>query len=202
MRYMHCLLLGISVTAFAHISVCLQAQDGITADKQSCQSPVALVQTGSGGVFPVSRNGILLPNEGLKAQDVSQYLQIDIGGLDPVGRVGAKYGYKAVTDAARIAVVLEDVWRDARLTAIVVSEPGAKTPHEYILEPGRNGIRVLWGHAPGSEKKGEATAADKVEQLKRFVDENSPEYTFLPSHSTVLDLRSEKGRLIKDIDEP
>lgn len=202
MRYTHRLLMSTLLTAFALTPVSLQAEDTIVANRQSHQKPVAMVRSGNGGLLPVSSNGVLLPTEGLTAQDVRQYLQIDIGGLEPIGPVGAKYGYRAVTDAARIALALDDAWRDARLTAIVVAGPGTKTPHEYVLEPKRNGIRVLWGHAPGSEEPGEPKPAAKVEQLKKFVDTNSPEYTFLPSPSTVLDLRSTKGRLINDTDEP
>jgi len=190
------LLLIALVTAFAFTPGGLEAEDGIVADQESHQTAVAMVRAPNGGLLPVSSNGVLLPPNRFTAQDTRQYLQIDIGGLEPIGSVGDKYGYRAVTDGAKIAVALSDKWRDAKLKAIAVAGPGAETPHEYVLEPKQHGIKVLWGHAPGSEEKGEAKASAKVKRLTRFVSENTPEYTFLPGPSTVLDLRPAERALL------
>lgn len=145
MRHTGRLLLIALVTAFAFTPRVLKADDGIVADQQSHQSAVAMVRGPNGGLLPVSSNGVLLPSNRFTAQDTRQYLQIDIGGLEPIGPVGAKYGYRAVTDAAKIAVALSDTWRDAKLKAIAVAGPGTETPHEYVLEPKQHGIKVLWG---------------------------------------------------------
>lgn len=196
MLYTGRLLLTTLVTVFAFTPGILEAEDGTVVDQDSRQKAVAMVRSRN-GLFPVSSDGVLLPSDGLTAQAVRQYLQIDIGERAPTGPVGAKYGYKAVSDAARIAVALCDVWQDAQLKAIAVAGPGTERRHEYILEPNRRGIKVLWGHAPGSEEWGEAKASDKVKRLARFVKENSPEYTFLPTPSTVLDLRPAEGQVIR-----
>jgi len=88
-------------------------------ERQSAQEPVAMVKT-ENGFFPISSSGLHLSNNNITTDQVRQYLQIDIGGLKPTGSVGAPYGYKAVTDAAKIADAIRDVWRDAPLHTITV----------------------------------------------------------------------------------
>lgn len=193
MRHTGRLLLIALITAFAFAPGVLEADDGVDADHRPHQTAVAWVRAPSGGLLPVSSDGVLLPPNRFTAEDTRQYLQIDVGGLGPIGPVGAKFGYAVVTDAASVAVALSDIWRDAKLNAIAVASSGEETPHEFVLEPKRHGIKVLWGHAPGSEEEGEATAATKVKRLTRFVSENTPEYTLLPRPSAVLDLRPVEG---------
>lgn len=193
---MHCIklvVLTISAVAFAGLQ---SATAGELSSDQTESNVVAFVQ-GKGGLHPVSDKGILLASEGYKGKDVQKYLQIEVGGREPIGPVGTKYGFKAVTDAAKIAVVLNDAWRGARVNAIAVVGSGVRHPHEYVLEPARHGIRIYWGHAPGFEVEGEALAETKLERLLKFVSDNSPEYSFLASPSMVLDLRPKKGAFIR-----
>ena len=143
------------------------------------------------GLFPVSSDGVLwlLPMNERTSQQVGQYLQIDIGGLKPTGSVGAPYGYKAVTDGAKIAGALRDVWRDAQLHTITVDGSVSKARQEFILWPKQEGFKVLWGHTPGSEVEGEAKVPEKLKRLARFVTENLPLDPYRNAPTIVLDLR-------------
>ena len=153
---------------------------------------------GSLGCFPVSRDGVLLPPDHFSSTDTRKYLNAKLGNFGPIGAVGSKYGYTAVTEAAGIAALLKDVWKKTRVKCIAIQGSSVSEPQVYVLLPAANGIEVIWGHAPGSENEGEATASEKVKRLAEFARHNREETTFLPLPTTTLDLRPANGALLRD----
>jgi len=173
--------------------------DSIPMDETAVrnQKPVLMVKV-ERGYFPVSSSGNLLPPSEYSATDVRKCLRAQLGGHKPIGGVGSKYGYVAVTEAARIATVLGDVWEKARVECITLRGSVGKDSPTYALLPAEHGISVIWGHAPGSEVEGEAKASEKVKRLTAFARQNLEEITFLPSRTTVLDLRPLEAASLKD----
>ncbi|MFW6169727.1 MAG: hypothetical protein ACODAD_04490 [Planctomycetota bacterium] len=164
--------------------------------------------------YPVDTEGVFLPPDEFSASQIRDFLRVDAGDTPPIGAVGAPYGDPGVSGAAAIAAKIGSDWKSLGLQWIVVRKT---TPLEvsqsmditYNLlpvggdpddvpkraKPTRGGSpavnpdspEVFWGHAPGQEEAGEATAAQKVARLRMYVDQNGPLDRL--ATSTVVDLR-------------
>ncbi|MFO7903811.1 MAG: M56 family metallopeptidase [Planctomycetota bacterium] len=165
--------------------------------------PVLMVRTGDerwqGDCYwPVSSKGFLLPPDGFSPNDTRKYLRANLGGTEhPTGSIGALYGHTAVTEAAAIASKLGNVWK-GQVSEITFAENAATKSYVYVLTPARDGITVVWGHAPGNETLDEATASEKVQRFREFVRKSRTKSTFLPTPTTVLDLRPAKAASLTD----
>jgi hypothetical protein len=138
--------------------------------------PVAMVEVIQGeerGLLPVDSEGVLLPPEDFSANQVKNYLRVAVGVTQPQGPVGTPWGDARVASGARIATSLDEVWSKLQLYRIVlVGESGLQAPTFDIVT--RDGARVIWGHAPGEEVSGEATASEKVAQLRAWHEQHGP----------------------------
>src|SRR5690606_35287460 len=105
--------------------------------------------------------GVLLPPEDFSSNQVKKYLRLAVGPAQPQGPVGTPWGDARIEAGAQIAASLGDLWQKLQLYRIVsVSEPGTTSPAFVIVT--RDGAKVIWGHAPGQEASGEASASEKV----------------------------------------
>ncbi len=141
--------------------------------------PVAMVVVTAGeerGLLPVDAAGVLLPPEDFSANQVRNYLRIDVGATQPEGLVGTPWGDNRVAAAAGIAANLDEVWQKLQLYRIVSASAKAgevpTAPSFDLLT--RDGVKVIWGHAPGQEASGEATASEKLAQLLAIYEQQGP----------------------------
>ncbi len=136
----------------------------------------------------VDRNGVLMPPETAQGsvaipkicishavgQDLSvqQYLtQLHTWSAWPDVRVH---------DAALLGSILQNDWQSLGLHRIVTmrfsnSADDPTIPYQLWTQFGeRDGVRVIWGNAPGKEQPNEATWETKLAALKDYVQKNGP----------------------------
>jgi hypothetical protein len=172
--------------------------------------------------WPVDTEGVFLPPEEFSATQTKTYLRVEAGNSLPAGAVGTSYGDAGVSGAALVAAALREKWTAMGLEWIVVRREmpqDVDLPVEptYLLLPAgapidsvaaRNATRLVsltnpppsdlpslevrWGHAPGREAPGEATAGEKVLRLAQYVQQNG-RLDHLPP-TTVIDLRPAAGK--------
>jgi hypothetical protein len=128
------------------------------------------------GLFPVDSAGYLLPFDDFyqhSPEQLSKYPRILAGNATPSGPPGTPWGDRRIVGAARIASVLQEDWTKLRLHRIVVADDSsAATPGDepvYELRT-RNGVSLIWGHAPGNESSGEVAADRKTKRLRELAE--------------------------------
>jgi hypothetical protein len=163
--------------------------------------PVAMVEVvagGRAGLLPVDGHGVLLPPEDFSPNQAPNYLRIVAAGSKPAGPVGTSWGDPRVLGAARIAAAWNEhdaadgdsgeatpgdsqggiaAWKPIGLYRIQAEgpppQPGRQAPVSYALVT-RQGRHVRWGHAPGEETPGEASASQKIARLIAHVQQQGP----------------------------
>ena len=159
--------------------------------------PVAMVEVtwqGAPKLYFIDAQSVLLPSEDFEKeveQKVPHYLRIFAGDVAPVGRAfGTPWGSERIAGAALLADAWQDRWKPLGIYRILVTEdPNAKPM--YVLET-QSGTRVLWGHAPGGETKGEQTAGEKIAWLTQYVAKHGP--LDKSAADANLDLRTPTGK--------
>jgi hypothetical protein len=104
----------------------------------------------------VDAHGVLLPRKG-----VHESLPLLLTTAGPRGKEGQPWGDAGVEAAARTASFLRPELKALRLEVFETSRGG-------LVLCTAAGTRVLWGHAPGAEPAGEASAAEKRERLVKY----------------------------------
>jgi hypothetical protein len=132
--------------------------------------PVAMVVMPE-GLFPVDRDGVLLPTADFSPQDARHYPRIAEIGTSPLGPIGTRWGDTHVSGGAQIAAALAEDWDTLKLYQVVPAASqsdvvGAGTDTYELCT--REGTRVDWGHPPGAEVGGEARAVKKIERLRSY----------------------------------
>jgi hypothetical protein len=138
--------------------------------------PIGMVEIAQGderGLLPVDTQGVLLPPEDFSANQVRNYLRISIGTTAPQGPVGTPWGDPRITAAASIAESLGDTWQKLQLYRLQHTGDDPAGAPLFDLTT-REGAKVIWGHAPGHEISGEATASEKVAYLATWHEKNGP----------------------------
>ncbi|MCP4190255.1 MAG: hypothetical protein GY768_06485 [Planctomycetaceae bacterium] len=144
--------------------------------------PIAMVEVPAGmfedfdepGLLPIDVDGCLLPVE-LTEQEAAIYPWISGINTSPAGPPGNPWGDDRVVKAASIIALLEDIWEPLKLHRIEVptsespADATAQLPKRFMLIT-RNRRQFDWGSAPGEEKRGEDTAADKAARLKKILE--------------------------------
>lgn len=161
------------------------------------RKPVAMVEAGSGKYYPVDANAVLLPPSDFSRADVKRYPTIINPSTMPEGPAGSYWGDMMVLGAARLAERLQrshdestTYWQHLNLAAI--SLPRRTTAKQEINEIHyqlltRDGSRILWGRAPGTDHPGELTAEQKIGRLTQYLADFG---TFRPSQGPLeIDIR-------------
>ena len=81
-----------------------------------------------------------------------------------------------VQEAAKICAFLNQEAASLELFRVVnygqrASTAGAQKPYEVWT---KNGVKIVWGAAPGQEPAGEASAAEKLQAIQQFVVKEGP----------------------------
>ena len=141
--------------------------------------PVAMVEAGSGKFYPVDADAVLLPPSDFSRADVKRYPTIINASTLPEGPAGSYWGDLMVLGAARLAERLGNNfdektshWEHLNLAAISLPRREAaqlkiEELHYQLLT--RDGSRILWGRAPGTDHPGELTAEQKIGRLTQYL---------------------------------
>ena len=123
------------------------------------RTPVLMVRTKRGGLYPVDREGILLPPSDFAPADAERFPILTQVHSLPIGPAGTVWGDEAVLGAARLAVALtttqerSSAWETFGMAAIAVLGPAqpAKTLDDVTLGLLTSaGSQVIWGRPPGA----------------------------------------------------
>jgi hypothetical protein len=132
--------------------------------------PVAMVEVPD-GLFPVDRDGVLLPSADFTATEARNYPRIAGAPSQPFGPVGTSWNDPTVTAGAKIAEQLEPIWKELGLYQI---RPMAEATQSHSIARHfelitRSGATITWGNASGHEAPGEPGAAEKISRLKKLL---------------------------------
>lgn len=133
--------------------------------------PSAMVEMPS-GLYPVDRDGVLLPPADFSASDAGRYPVIGDVSTTPQGPAGTPWGDAAVAGAAHVAAVLLPHWgqwglEEIRFTRPAESSASVNEPIYELVTSG--GSRIIWGRAPGTDYPGELATEQKLGRLKKYV---------------------------------
>lgn len=131
--------------------------------------PVAMIRV-SGGVYPVDREGVLLPPDDFSLKDAEGFPLVSGVKSNPQGPAGSAWGDPLVLEAARLAETLTPVWK--RLGLERIASPAAQSPDLGLPETAwlvqAHGSWIVWGRAPGGDHPGELSAAQKIGRLEKY----------------------------------
>jgi hypothetical protein len=124
------------------------------------------------GLFPIDRDAVLLPKEEFETRvDRFPLIRIAVPNPEPWGLEGQPWDDARIEGAAKIADALHDCWRELKLYLIRAKSVGTDrsagnraTVYEIVTE---DTTTFVWGSAPGHEQPGELTAFDKIERMRR-----------------------------------
>jgi hypothetical protein len=131
--------------------------------------PVAMIRV-QGGVYPVDREGTLLPPDDFSLKDAEGFPLVSGVKSMPHGPAGTPWGDEVVLEAARLAETLTPIWK--RLGLERIASPRAQSPDLGLPETAwlvqSNGSWIVWGRAPGGDHPGELSAAQKIGRLEKY----------------------------------
>lgn len=151
------------------------SRSGVTAELEY-RIPVLMVEARA-GMYPVDRDGTLLPPLDFAASDVRRFPVVRNIRTLPAGPAGASWGDPVVLGAARLADVLapdQDLslyWERFQLESI---EAPQRTTAEVALQDlcfellTRGKSRIVWGRPPGADDL-EPTVAQKLGRLESYL---------------------------------
>jgi hypothetical protein len=153
--------------------------------------PPGILPGNESGVIAIDSSSVVLPTRGnFTEANVDDYLRISIPGITPYGSAGNPWGDPRVAGAARIAALLENLWREKQLFRIRLVLPDerdkATALPSYEIET-RGNRRIIWGSAPDANAPHEPTPAAKVTRLQRLAESVGD---FDKSQQTQWDLRN------------
>ncbi len=144
------------------------------------RTPVLMVRTKGGGLYPVDRDGILLPPSDFALADTERFPIVDQVLSVPSGPAGTSWDDQAVLGAARLAEALtveqsrSSAWETFGMAKINVLAPErpAAAMDEVTLEITTNDrSRIVWGRPPGAD-----TLEPTVEQKLLRLEKHLPKY--------------------------
>jgi hypothetical protein len=161
------------------------------------RKPVAMVEAGSGKFYPIDANAILLPPGDFSRADVKRYPTIINPSTLPQGPAGTTWGDLMVLGAARLSEHFQQsfdekatYWQHLNLASIQLPP---RTAAELKIEDvqyqilTKDGSRIVWGRAPGTDHPGELSAEQKIGRLTQYLADFG---TFRPPHGPLeIDIR-------------
>ncbi|MCA9026525.1 MAG: hypothetical protein KDA86_15065 [Planctomycetaceae bacterium] len=144
--------------------------------KMRFRAPVLMVRTRY-GLYPVDREGILLPPSDFAASDAERFPVVDQVRSVPSGPAGTTWGDESVHGAARLAEALTSEgsrtssWESFGMAKISVLAPNqpATSMDEVTLEITTNDhSQIVWGRPPGADAL-EPTVEQKLLRLEKHL---------------------------------
>lgn len=105
-----------------------------------------------------------------------------------------------IQHAARLCEYLMKHAVDLKLFWVVTFELPTldKSSPELEIWTRNDGVRILWGGAPGTKVSGEAQAIKKIEAIRAFVTHHGPLDSFDNKRQQTIDVRSGIARLVEN----
>lgn len=132
--------------------------------------PVLVVKmdaTADGGLLFLDEHGVLLPHADFSPSQAKDFLRISAAGETPTSVYGNPWGSERIAGAARVAATCGTRWQSLGLYSIAAQRsPAGELVYELRTQDDKT--RVIWGSAPGSERTGEPSAAQKVGALEQY----------------------------------
>ena len=106
-----------------------------------------------------------------------------------------------VQSAAAISDAVSDVWKPMGLYRLMTwrdqsNASDRRIPFQFWTKMGqKTGVKIIWGNAPGDELPGEASAAEKIEAMRAYVEKHG---RFDEMTDRTLDLRSGNPVVVGD----
>lgn len=121
------------------------------------------------GFYPIDENGVILPLDDFDQNQIwDYYIQIYAEGV-PGGYEGMTFSDQRIQQALALCRILEPQQSDLRIQQIIVTRDNSAGPSPWVMMlKTRDYCNILWGHAPGKEAAGEASAKEKLAQLVEF----------------------------------
>lgn len=152
--------------------------------------PVALVEVASQGLFPVDRNGVLLPTDyfiDAAPEKKNDYPRIEGIRSTPFGTVGTPWGDPLVHDAAGLAGLVDDLVDVLDIAAVVPSSVPSPGGGRIVCRlRTHEGTEVVWGRFAQDDPKAEV----KKQRLRELADLYDS-LDGVPNHFRPIDLSNE-----------
>ncbi len=153
-----------------------KSASGIHAELQY-RRPVAIVEIGEDHLVPVDDEAVVLDGQEFSEKEVSRYWRVSMprpltNGL----ATGRLWDDLRVSDAVLIATAWQDIPDKLGLFRIVNRSYPTRDRlrlRDYELWT-RSGTIVVWGNPPGYEIAGEASAPQKIEAIRKFIQTQGP----------------------------
>ncbi len=145
------------------------------------RTPVAMVRvamrdskTDSVGFFPIDGDGVLLPPADFSSAETSSFIHIEIPDAYPTGGAGSAFGDIQVEAAAQLAALIAPYRAIGRMTSIGVEGDRRQNPIPQLVIRTSDKHDIRWGSPPGSEARGESSAAMKLKLLLDQIGATQP----------------------------
>ena len=164
--------------------------------------PIATIKL-AGNVATLDADAVLLPPGALSAPEVSHLPRIKITSAGAPPRLGEPWPSPEIAGATALVAALGPAWRELDFfeisSAATPEVRGFARHHVYELRTTYN-TRIAWGAAPGFAPPGEASVAEKLSRLRKFVAEHGP-FTSVADSPEWIDIRSRttaRRRIVKN----
>jgi hypothetical protein len=137
----------------------------VRLEYRHCVAMVVVPKDRKFGFFPIDGEGVLLVADDFSTSDASEFIHILVPDTFPTGDYGMAYGDIRVEAAAKLAAILEPVRTQAGIVSINVPGDLRQNPVPQLELNTKDGQRIFWGSAPGSELPGEPSTAVKLNLL-------------------------------------
>ncbi len=175
--------------------------DGLDVELQYRQ-PIGLVEIStSSGQQVIDRHGVLMDPRTMDTISSEKLVRISVSRpLPGQQKIWAVWQDHRVIDAAKIGSINGADWGKLGCYRIVSWDPPGsqsnKNPFE-IWPRTANGIKIVWGSAPGKEKTGEASADQKLEAVRLYLAQAGQEND--ANRGRKIDVRSGSAVLVDDL---
>ena len=138
------------------------------------RQPIAMVQLKNKQLLPVDRQGYIMRIPITPAQ-AQRFIRIRVRPPHvPNLQSWAKWPDPRIQQAAELSSFLAEDWQAMGMYHIISHDQVGQPVSQPFQIWTANRAQVIWGSAPGNEKVGEASAAEKLAALREFVKRYGP----------------------------
>ena len=160
-----------------HVSTSVPARMRVELEYREPVAIVRVVQGATSGLYPIDREGTLLPSADFAPSQLSKYPLIETISTPPAVAAGLVWKDARVIGAARLAVELKPNWEHFGFQSILVpanTDRGLTWDRLNLQLTTRGGSRVIWGRPPGAKHPGELSVEKKIERIKFYLSHHGP----------------------------
>lgn len=173
-----------------------KSPEGVVSVDLVYRHPAAMVhilKEGKHSFFPIDPDGVVLPTEDFRDDDIWNYFHIYAQNAAPeTQNAGLAYTDPRIFDAVSLCELLEESREELGLEEIEVrkDEWSVGSRRWMLLVYTKDRIVINWGHAPGKETNGEMGALNKISRMKSWLAQTRLRSPGEQDANQFLDLRS------------